>query len=242
MEEIPEVPAFKDPLEAHREYSQNLNSPVGVIHKFSERSDVVVRVLNWKYFTERRFFKPSGTEKIESAEEFARITKQHFDELREYGIRIPVTFVVADMRAEQHSSPTEEVFAIVDNVERAQVSKGEVGRAFFAMRSALLRYYTDKFEKRTSFLSDLRPRTQYVYGRTDENADNTLYLVDVEPFINNSDTGLTEVLNSMAHTVRQEFNDFNIPEYELLYKSFLELKNKVKDRAHASQRGEVVQY
>lgn len=225
MEREPHVPAFKSQLGVHREYSSDLDG--AFLYKFKDRDDLIVRPLDWTHFLKKGYFRPKWEGNDISAEEFAHITKQHFDELVSYGIAVPVSFVVADKERES-GTPVEEVFAIVENIQRNKhPDKKELGQAFAELRANLLRYYGDKFEQNESFLADLFKDTQYVYGKMEEDPSDRLYLVDVEPFIYSGPKAMLNVLIEVNRIVEEERAFFSAPEYGEICEGFRLLYGRV---------------
>ena len=111
--------AFKEKLVAHVEHGNK--TKVGVLLQPESRSDVVVRSLNWEEALANSKFNPIVPGGNLSAEEYARITKQHFDELGSYGIQSPVQFMVAERdRKVAGNSTKEEVYAMVHNITAAK--------------------------------------------------------------------------------------------------------------------------
>lgn len=214
------MPAFKSKLEVKKEYSSSLDS--AFLYKFEDRDDVVVRSIDWKHFLAKGYFRPDWQEASISAEDFARISKKHFDELSTYGVAVPASFLVADQT--RTGVNEEEVFAIVQNVRRSEnPDKAALGRAFAALRMSLLAYYKDKSTSGTSFLADLFNDRQYVYGSTEHDPTDHPYLVDVEPFIYRDPKSLRTILGSMLQVVEQERSYFSLPAYDAVCEGFQSL-------------------
>jgi hypothetical protein len=210
MKEGLDVSALKSKLRAHERYSRGMGTDS--IYSLEGRDDVVVRSLNWMQCLGKQTFHPHWEGKDISAEEFAQITKQHFDLLRTYGVDAPVSFFVGE--AKQFSQPQEEVFAVVANVEKnPHPNREALGHAFAQMRSSTVHYYADRYEANESFLADLFPSSQYVYGRKAGDGADHLYLVDVEPFIYRGKKAFVKTMESLQRAVAQEAVYFDTEEY-----------------------------
>jgi len=225
MEKAPRVPALAHPLEVKREYSSDLDG--AYLYTLEGRDDVIVRPLNWRGHLAQGRFHPDWNGESISATEFAMLSKQHFDKLERYDVRVPVAFIVAD--SERNGKVEDEVFAIVDDVKRdPKPDRAALAAAFASMRKGLLRYYTDTFESGQSYLADLFNDSQYVFGKRRQDASDQLYLVDVEPFIYRGNTVLARILDSMVHSVDQEWGTFKLQDYESISHGFSALLDRVR--------------
>ncbi|TSC63399.1 MAG: hypothetical protein Athens041674_151 [Parcubacteria group bacterium Athens0416_74] len=223
MERVPRIAAFKHELEASN-LAPEKNPD---LHKFANRDDIIVRPLNWSWFIANSRFEPRETTKNINATRFAQISKKHFDELSEYGIHVPVSFMVAEKQQDTPRAKAD-VLAIVDKVTVEQnINDRELGTALAKLRKNLLRYYEDKFARNQSFLADVFKEAQYVYGRVGD-SDVGLYLVDVDPFIYSDKKTLLHILREMNRIVQGERAHFALPEYDAVCEGFQSLVAKVE--------------
>ena len=223
MEEGRDMPTFKTKLTPHAEHRGK--TVEGKLLQLADRSDVVVRPMRWERSVHSGYFRPEFSGDAISAEEFAEISKKHFDELATYGIRIPVSFVVAD-----DDRNKKEVFAIVDNIEKATYpDKKQMGLAFAELRSSLLRYFTDKYKNKESFLMDLFLDLQYVYGKKKGDTEDHLYLIDIDARIQRSLATLHQEIDDNWKFVQQEEKFFSIPEYRAICDGFQALSAQIEE-------------
>lgn len=231
MEKIPKVPALRSELERKAEYSSELDT--AYLLKLKDRDDLVIREIDWLYFLNKGYFRPTTEKKELAVEDFAALTKQHFDELRSYGIDAPVSFVVAQKEGAD-GKLRETFFAVVDNVERTEASKDELGKAFVELRRSLLKYYTDKLDSGESFLADLYKHSQYVYGSI-RGETPRVHLVDVEPFIYGGPQALERILIDMNDEIFHESGLFSYyAEYAEVSEGFERLLHAAEEKVKAS--------
>lgn len=221
MEKGPRIPTLKD------EVVKSDIAPSPDLYTFAHRDDIVVRPLNWTHFLANGRFRPRKEGGEMDVEEFASITKRHFDELRSYGIHAPVSFVVAD--AERASGKLrEDVIALVQKVSKNEhADMALLGKAFAELRENLLHYYENKFNTKESFLADLVNDRQYVYGKIGEGAD-ALYLVDIDPYLYADTRALRKIIQDMVVGVEAEKKHFSSPEYDSVCQGFKELLSKIE--------------
>lgn len=125
-----------------------------------------------------------------SVDDCAKI-KKLYDELKKYGIEVPVNFVVAEKndKARQYyksigvTSGTKGLYAIVDNIEWADVGDPEIKQKFeketIDLYRKIISYYEDKMKAKEYYLLDIGSWEQYVYGRKAGDEEDYIYLVDV---------------------------------------------------------------
>jgi len=233
MKEGPKVPAFKEKLLSHSEHGEKTRA--GSLLQFQGRNDLVVRPLNWAKMLEKGRVNPGDVADV-SAVDFAKISKRHFDELRMYGVEVPVSFVVADSSVRKQKYQ-EEVFAVVENVKQAEhPDRARVGKAFAILRENLLRYYTDKVLTDESFLADIVKDRQYVYGRRPGDKKDKLYLVDIEPYIYNGPVALRVILRTMTDLLRDEKRYFKSSRYDVIISGFELLLEMLDSRGRAARK------
>ncbi len=149
MKEKMDIPAFKNTLMPHSEHGAKTRDDT--LLQMESGTDAVIRPLRWQHMLEKRRWHAKESGEV-TAEEFAALSKKHFDELRRYDIHAPVSFVVADYRRSNNDELCEEVFAVVDNIHPAErVDKSMLGQKYATMRRNLLRYYADAFANEASF-------------------------------------------------------------------------------------------
>lgn len=225
-----DIAAFKEKLIPHSAFE---GFGAEKLYQFEGRDDLVVRPLKWEREVESRHFRPAGIEEI-SAQDYARISKQHFDELSAYGIEVPVRFVVAQRDKETTAEDAQrEVYAVVDKILPAEKNdkSGEKVQEYARMRTGLLEYYTKKFETPESYLADIWHNGQYIYGKKQAEADgNHLYLVDIEPYIYQGREYLHRILLDGIEEIKAESEYFNNPPaYVSIIEGFKTLFKRVEE-------------
>jgi len=108
-----------------------------------------------------------------------------FDELKQYGIRVPVRFVEAQAGA------TRRLYSVVDKITgsspaAAQFEVGEKSMArekFKRYFAGLFQYHFEKFKNKKPYLCDLTRASQFVYGTRPQTAEKDIYLVDIDYII-----------------------------------------------------------
>lgn len=129
-----------------------------------------------------------------SAEEAAK-GKKLFDELNSrYGVRVGADVVIGEGYSEKGRA-----FILTDKVDGKSLDN--VGFGFFEKKDrqkftdevkelliSLIGYLFDKIKKREPFLWDIFLDRQYMWGRTSQDREKHIYLVDTDIFITNFDT------------------------------------------------------
>lgn len=173
MENAREIPAFREKLKPSRHAEKNL-SPRKLL-EFEKDDRFVVRLIGYK-----------------DALELADKAKVLFDELRSYGINIPVNFVVAQ---DEDSVPC--LWAIADRITPDNTAANSVReREFSALLHCILKYFQDKLGTDRVFLQDVvRDESQYVFGTRPGEAHPRWYLVDVDLDTLSGDENLLDRIN-----------------------------------------------
>lgn len=186
-EDLRKIPTFVKPLQ--RSEFNRPEQPTK-LYEFSSDPRFVVREWSMDYVRDKGF---------STMQEFASITKRVFDELRSYGVLVPVQFVIA-----RDETNTEKMYIITDNITKAEnISTTENTRRDKVMTQflkRLLKYYQDKYRSGEQFLFDILSDSneQYVYGKNAGDKYNQMYLVDTDPYFTNDKNRLVRVLEALV--------------------------------------------
>ncbi len=212
LKKIPEVTAFSHRLVPHVEHWDKTKDDL--LLQLENRKDLVIRPLHWESMIEKRRWHAKESGEV-TAEEFAALSKRHFDELRGYGIDSPISFVVAEARIGDKSG--KEVFAVISNVTPDEQSNmQQESDAYLDLGRKLIRYYTNAYDKHSSFLADLAKGEQYVYGKKEGDEKSNLYMIDGTPYIYWSPYMLRQTLTVLAERLESERTRFNNQEFDAL--------------------------
>lgn len=172
-----EVPAFRDPLKPHVDMNTDPDEPPDdKLLQVGRRRDLVIRKLDTTRFPHEEDYSPT-----EGVVDRAQIIKKYFDELSHFGVRIPVSFVVAKDEADNDA-----IYAAVkrvkDRASNTEKERMEEASAWYALFLSLLSYLESKEHNQDWLVADIADESQYVYGTIDK-GKRGLFLVDVDPSI-----------------------------------------------------------
>lgn len=128
--------------------------------------------------------------------------KNIFSELENYGIKVPVEFVIGQEYSKEEVST---MFIVTDKIDGLMLSKVSKEDGDFLVKmegllGSLVDYLFDKLKSKNDefFLWDIAKMNQYVYGTKRGEAEKEIYLVDTDPFIAK---GIYEIFNSFLNCV-----------------------------------------
>ena len=153
-----------------------------------------------RYWNKRQDFDENFPDENVTAGELvkeAETMRLMFGELEDrYGIRVPhfESFIAEhDTKHQRYKNkPIKTLFSLADKVNGQKLHLVDIGRLDERERtrfrqelktlfSSLVKYFADKTGNNEAYLRDVFRPEQYVYGRTEKDSGNGMYLVDIEP-------------------------------------------------------------
>lgn len=117
-------------------------------------------------------------------ETVAKIVKKLFSELSsDYGINVPVQFVVAD---DENKIPS--LYILTDRInsssvdETSDATRSRMATGMTSIFSSLVAYFENKYASGEEFLCDIAHFEQYAYGTRADSTVSEWYLVDTDPY------------------------------------------------------------
>lgn len=177
------------------------------IRWIESRPDKVIRVVPERRYA-GHFASSYNKENINEIMAEQRRGKELFDKLRaEYHIPIPnIDIVFGEMKKDEIT-----VFIVVDRIEGRDLSQYknlshevDFGQHVDDFCANLIRYYADIYKKGGEFLFDIASPRQWMWGHRVGEAENRLWIVDVDPCFGRHDSvdpiasGSRELLNLIS--------------------------------------------
>ncbi|OGF25278.1 hypothetical protein A2303_03155 [Candidatus Falkowbacteria bacterium RIFOXYB2_FULL_47_14] len=110
--------------------------------------------------------------------------KKEFTELEDFGVRVPRR----DFLIGKNEAGEKAILTVIDRVRGKNLEKADAaenGKKLSAKGEelclSLINYLTSKTRDRQPYLWDVFHYKQYVYGQTEKDEENHIYMVDVEP-------------------------------------------------------------
>ena len=177
---------FKDVFIEHDDFSEDHSRP-DVIKGLENNPDKIIRLEKFS----KKQIKSNNFDDLESRVENHKKGKRLFFELKEkYGISVPeFNFVVGEGN---DSLPM--MYTVVDKVKGKHFvealpefrDEGEI-EIIENHFIKIINYLRDKHKEQGEWLCDIVSNKQYMFGKTSNNQEDDLYLVDVQPLFLNFD-------------------------------------------------------